>query len=223
MIGMFPPQHRQIGRALADLAALRPVVLARVNTDRKHAHVRQVSQNGPPAAQRRDQTPSPCGQRHATAPTLPASFALAKKRIVRYGSGIRTGGLEPQSGLCVNPGTSRIEGAGPCPYEHSFLPLPPVAALPPVAIRWANRPLAVQPSVPAPQRSPAAALRRARPSVLRATSRIASLIPAAADLTSSMARASARRLHTLSHPRTGSPVTGLSAFIPRPRRTPHVQ
>lgn len=223
MIGVFLPALRRVEQALADFAAGVRGPLARRRAGRRYSGAGQEVRNTQLASQRRDQTPSPCGRRHAAALSLPASFVLVRTWVRRYGDVIKAGGTELYHRVRVNSVQRTIEGAGSCLSVHSFSRLPRVAALPLVATRSANKHLAVQPSALVPQPSPAAALRRAPPLVRRATSPIASLTPAAADLTPLTADASARCPHTPSHPRTGTPVAGFLAFIQRPRRTPHVQ
>lgn len=223
MIGVFLPAFRPAEQALADFASGVRRPLAGRPARRRYSGAEQEVRNTQLASQRRDQTPSPCGRRHAVALSLPASFVLVRGWVRRYGDVIKTGSTELCYRVRVNSVQRTIEGAGSCLSVHSFLQLLHVAALPLVATRWANKRLAVQPSAPVLQPSPAAALRRVPPSVQRATSPIASLTPAAADLTALTADANARCPHTPSHPRTGTPVAGLFAFIQRPRRTPHVQ
>ncbi len=223
MIGVFLPAFRPVERALADFAPRRRRSLAWASKGRRNRAAVQDVGNTQPASLRRDQTPSPSGRRHAAALPLPASFMLVCAWGKRYGSVTKTGGAEPGQKPCVNPVQKSIEGAGPCLSVHISSPLLPVAALPPVATRWANKRLPVVPSAPVRQPSPAAALRKVQPLVRQAISPIASLTPAAADLTAPPADATARRPDTVSHPRTGMPVAGLSAFIQRPRRIPHVQ
>lgn len=223
MIGMFLPALRRAEQALADFPFNGRWSLAWGPEMHRYSSAGQDVRNTQPASLRRDQTPSPCGRRHAAALPLPASFALVRMSGDRYSLVTKTGGAEPGKDPRVKSVYTSIEGAGPCLSVHSFLQLPPVAALPPVATPLANKPSVVVPSALAWLLSPAAALRRVLQLVRQATSPIASLTPAAADPTLLTAVASARCPYTLSHPRTGTPVAGLFAFIQRPRRIPHVQ
>lgn len=222
MIGVFLPAASQSQQGLADFGASPRPLLAASRAGRRVGPAIRAVLNPRPVSHRRDQTPSPCGRRPVAAPLSPASFVLVCDRVKRYGVTIKTGSVAFNQGGCVNSVEQTIEGAGSCLFVHIFLPLPPVAALPPVAIRWANKRLPGAPLAPVPQPSPAAACCKVPPSVRPATSHTASLTPAAADLTAAGRARSAHRLETFSHPRTALSVTGVFAFTQRPRRNRHV-
>lgn len=134
-------------------------------------------------------TPSPDGQQRAL-PLLPAFWenGIGRKQVT-------TGPSEIARRCSVGPGADKAKGTGPCPANrisprpqirrNPERPCAPcaspfllVVALRPVAARWVNRPLQGAPSAPVQRQSPAAVCCRVPPSARRATSPIASSIPA---------------------------------------------
>jgi len=125
-----------------------------------------------------DQTPSPYGQRTVPPNVLPV-FSRRWRGLDGQAQD-RPGCAEPLGACRVVPAYKSSEGTGRCPSNISFSALRPAAVWPLAVTRLANRRLAARPLARALRPSPAAALRKVRPSVLRATSPIASSIRASA-------------------------------------------
>lgn len=128
-----------------------------------------------------DHTPSPQGQQEAPTSLLPRFFGVCSLGDVTKASAPFAERFPALRVVCAS---TQNDGAATCQSEISFLPLPPVQALQLAATQLPNRVWAVQPWAPVPRRSPAAALRKARPLGPRATSLTASSIPASANLIS---------------------------------------
>ena len=223
MIGVFPPSFLRNEQGLADPAGPRAAGLAVAGSLRRVIVREPRLQNAPVAFAQQDQTPSLSGQRNAPTFALPAPLQLENAGRAGYGSPIRTGRFGFFYGRRADLVAQPSEGAGPCLCVNSSLRSPRAARLPRVAIPSANKPLAARPSAPVRQPSPVAASHRGLPSVRQATSPIASLTPDAADPTHPLTGAHPRLSSRFSTPRAALAAAGLSAFIQRPRRIPHVQ
>lgn len=125
-----------------------------------------------------DQTPSPYGQRTVPPNVLPV-FSRRWRGLDAQAQD-RPGGVEPIDACRVGPAYKSSEGTGRCPSNISFSALRPAAVWPLAVTRLANRRLAARPLARALRPSPAAVLRKVRPSARRATSPIASSIRASA-------------------------------------------
>jgi hypothetical protein len=170
---MFAPVALRFQRSLADFPVtgeMRLVVGADLDrvTDTKDA-----PENNAFLVQS-DPTPSPEGQHNGPPPVLPVFSERCGSDD--FGQD-HSGRAEPNQICRVNPVDKSSKGTGRCLSKTLFSVFLPVVALPPVVTRLANRPWAARPSVQVQRQSPAAALFRARPSVWRAMSPIASSTP----------------------------------------------
>lgn len=179
---MLSPEPASFQQSLADFCALPKAYLAGAPDWVSIRHATGYAHRVPPFAHQ-DHTPSPDGQRADTLALLP-DFSGGRGMdpvgwyIGWYDRTKNAAKREPgQTGRAWQAHKSS-EGTGICLFETLFLVWPPALALRPAATLWANRPLAAVPLALVPLRSPAAAFCKARPSVRRATSPIASLIPA---------------------------------------------
>lgn len=174
---MFAPLLTAFARSSADFSARGVMGLALgADLDRVGPAGGALKEHAPFAHQ--DQTPSPYGQRSVPPIVLPV-FSRRRRGLDGQAQD-RPGSAEPKGACRVGPAYKSSEGTGRCPSNISFSALRPAAVWPLAVTRLANRHLAARPLARAPRRSPVAALPKARPSGLRATSPIASSTRASA-------------------------------------------
>lgn len=172
---MFAPLPLAFARSSADFSARGALGLALgADLDRVKPAEGAIKEFAPFAHQ--DQTPSPYGQ-HDVPPIVLPVFS-------QNGCGLdgqaqdQSGGAEPLDACRVGPAYKSSEGTGRCPSNISFSALQLAVGWPLAVTRLANRRLAARPLARALRPSPAAALRKGRPSARLATSPIATSTPA---------------------------------------------
>lgn len=186
---MLSPDSHAFQQSLADLSAQVTRALAQASVC---VNVLQAADKAPlvKSAAHQDHTPSPFGQRVVATALLP-NFWVGCVGLDTGQHKIKIAANRGQDKTCcIGQASKSSEGSGTCLSKTSFLASSPVAALRPVVIPSANRPLAAVPSARAQQHLPEAPLFKGRPLVRQVTSPIASLTPA---------NAAGTNTHTIHH------------------------
>jgi len=199
------PSESMNKRALADFSRNWCGPLAVLSAS---ATVADVECDSPqePSLTHLNHTPSPQGQYNTALFVLPHFFGFHQKGGATHAL---APGVEPQ--LCSRVGfaSKSRQGTATCPSRLFHLPSSPVQGLQPVATRLANKRWVARPSAQVLPRSPAAALPKVQPSVLRAMSPTANSTPADVTKTTFGVRGFEPRRPRSSHPARRLPLRGV--------------